>query len=122
MGGWDMEKQSRRPRPPAPASKLSAAAEDGDIVRDPAVVGHAGAPATVGHRRTPEPDAVEFVHAVVLAAFVTEQRIALAGRRNRWHRTEPGREITLQLRTHRMLQPHVGAVGMRSEEHTSDLQ
>src|SRR3546814_7071082 len=64
---------SRRARP-------SPAAQHGDVVGHPAIVGHAGLLGiALGHRRAPEADLLEVAEAVGGAAFVAQQRIALAG-------------------------------------------
>src|SRR5262245_45960943 len=95
------------------ASNLSATAEYGDVVGHPPVIRYTGARAAVGYWCAPEPDAIELVHAVGLAALVHQQCIVLACVRDRRHRAEPCREIALQLWTHGMLEPQVSAIGMR---------
>ena len=102
--------EDRRGRPPV----VLPPAEDGYVVRDPAVIGHACAllahlpPASARTR------SCRNCRAVGVAACVGEQRVALAGGGHRRHRAEPGGEIALQLRVDRMLEPHIGAVRMRA--------
>src|SRR5262245_56419586 len=104
----------RRQAPPRSAlNARPAAAEDGDVVRDPAITGRAGAAASASReRRGPERDAIELVVARTLAALLAQQGVALAGGQYYRNRAEPGREVTLQLGVDRMLHPHVGAVRM----------
>src|SRR5262245_18816457 len=93
------------------AEALSAAAEDGEVVGDPAIVWHAavGLRRALGDRRAPELDAAEIAGAVRLAALIAQELVALAGRRHRRHRAEPGGEVALQLRAQGVLEPQVGA-------------
>ncbi|MNH31700.1 hypothetical protein D3C79_920920 [compost metagenome] len=58
----------------------SSSTQDGDIVGDPAIVGHAGTLAlALGNRRAPEVNPVEVVDAVGLAALGSQQGVALTG-------------------------------------------
>eukprot|EP01136_Pigoraptor_vietnamica_P024785 Opistho-1_new@78113 len=91
----------------------SAAADDPDVIRHPAVIGHAGpfALAAIRHRRGPEPDLVEVIQAVRRAALGGLHTAPVgAGRRNRRVRAEPDREVRLQVRRKLVVEPLVGAV------------
>src|SRR5438477_11188786 len=102
MGGRkDRRAGAERARPPT--ALLSAL--DCQIGAGPVLVGNAGlAGAAIGHRSAPEADLVEVVAAVGLAAGVTEQGIAGAGRRHDGDAAEPGGEIALELRLQGMLE------------------
>ena len=63
-------------------------------------------------RRAPEGDLVEVIVAVGRATLVGQERIALAGGRNRGNGAEPGGSVPLHLGGKRMLHPHIGAVRM----------
>src|SRR5207237_654055 len=80
--------------PPAGAS----AALGRDVVLRPAAVGNALAGAALAVGRAPEVDLVEIVEAVGLAAFLAEQRIALARIGIRRQRAEPGSDVALHFR------------------------
>src|SRR3954452_23841045 len=90
----------------------AAPAQDRDVVRHPAVVGHAAGrlAGALRDRGAPEVDALEVLRAVGLAALGAEQLVALAGGRDYGHRAEPGGQIPLELRLERVLEPLVGAV------------
>src|SRR5262245_54528923 len=74
-----------------------AAAHHRDVVGRPAAVRHAGARRARRLGRTPEPDAVEVIESVGLAALGPEERIAFARGRYRGHRAEPGSQVALHL-------------------------
>src|SRR3954451_17435885 len=90
----------------------SAPAQDRDVVRHPAVVGHAAGrlAGALRDRGAPEVDALEVLRAVGLAALGAEQLVALARGRHHRHRAEPGGQVPLELRLERVLEPLVGAV------------
>src|SRR5215212_12018777 len=96
--------------------RTSAAAEDGDVIRDPPVIRNAALflRCAFGYRRAPEMDPVEIAEAIRVATRVGQKGIALARRKHGRHRAEPRCEIALKLRIDRMLEPHIGAIGMRS--------
>src|SRR5437667_7111667 len=80
----------------------------------PLGIGHAFAfLLAFGGRGAPEPQLVEIAIAVGLAARIGQELIALAGRWNRRNRPEPRRDIALELGLERVIEPQIGAIGMR---------
>ena len=101
------------PETPINATSSSAAAEDGDVIRHPTVIGDTIALAlALGHRCFPEADPFEFIQTVHGTAVISKQLVSLAGIRPHGHRAEPGCQIALQLLVEGPLQPLIGAVGM----------
>src|SRR4051812_12502387 len=85
--------------PEHPRVRMSASAENSDVICHPAIIGHATLRLSRAFRdrRAPELDLLEIAHAVDLAAFGAEKLVVLTGSGNGGYGAEPGGEVALHL-------------------------
>ncbi|MPL93019.1 hypothetical protein SDC9_39143 [bioreactor metagenome] len=108
---WSFREEVRKGGPGVCArAQGGSAAHHGDVVGHPAVIGHAAAGLAFRGGGAPEPDLVEVLQPVRVAALGgLHTRLVGAGLGHRGHGAEPDRQIRLQVRVQRMLHEEIGA-------------